>query len=126
MCRAQGMSFVDKLAALRRLLGIDSSLDSMRAIAHMNVAMGIIAEGALPAQVNVLVDATGIQVSAATTPAATPAATLAATPAAAVAPATTTRCRKRVAEARTSDSGTPLSKKQRTLFSMMLPRRCSA
>ena len=37
------MSFVDKLAALRRLLGIDSSLDSVRAIATMNVAMGITA-----------------------------------------------------------------------------------
>ena len=51
-CTRVGMSFIDKVGELRRLLGIDSSLELPPAIAAMNAAMGVTAEGALLAQID--------------------------------------------------------------------------
>jgi hypothetical protein len=105
------MSFVDKVGALRRLIGIDLSLELQPAIAAMNAAMGIIGEGALPAQVDALVDVTGMQVTAAP-PAATPATGLAAN----TAPAAAVGGKKRKAVATTP---TLSNKKQRSLFAVL-------
>ena len=95
------MSVIDKVVALRRLLGIDSSLELPPAIVAMNAAMGITGEGTLPAQVNTLIDMTGVQVTAATPAAAAPAAAVGGKKVPSPAPST------------------PLNKKQKTLFDVM-------
>ena len=67
--RAAAMSFADKLSALRRLFGVPAQIELLPAIASMNALMEIVGEGALPAQVDALVAATGVTVVA-TAPAA--------------------------------------------------------
>ena len=64
------MSFATKVAALRRFLGVPENLEMKQAIIAMNAMMGVVGEGALPAQVDTLVTATGVEacVSACTTP----------------------------------------------------------
>ena len=59
------MSFAAKVTALRRFLGVPETLEMLRAVASMNAMMGIVGEGALPAQVDALIAATGAEVPAA-------------------------------------------------------------
>jgi nucleoid-associated protein YgaU len=107
------MAFAQKVDALRRYLGVPTSLQMMPAVVLMNETMGIIGEGPLPGQIEALLIATGIESAP---PAAAPAAAAApATPApAAVISAAKGGKRKAAAEATP-----PLDKKQRTLFAML-------
>ena len=63
------MSFATKVAALRRFLGVPENLEMLGAVAAMNAMMGVVGEGALPAQVDALVAATGVEVRAIPSPA---------------------------------------------------------
>ena len=58
------MSLAEKLSALRRFFGTPTQLELLPAVAAMNAVMGILGEGALPAQVDALIAATGIEVRA--------------------------------------------------------------
>ena len=58
------MSFADKVASLRRYLGVPEALELLPAIAAMNSMMGVVGEGALPAQVDSLIAITGVAVCA--------------------------------------------------------------
>jgi hypothetical protein len=51
---ARRMSFATKVAALRRFLGVPENLEMKQAIIAMNAMMGVVGEGALPAQVDAL------------------------------------------------------------------------
>ena len=59
------MSFAAKVDALRRFLGVPPSLQMVQAVVLMNEMMGVIGEGPLPAQVEALMTATGVEVAAA-------------------------------------------------------------
>ena len=61
------MSFADKVNALRHFFSIPDAQDLMSAVAAMNAAMGIIANGVLPVQVDMLIAATGVHATAAPT-----------------------------------------------------------
>ena len=102
------MSLADKVAALRAFFGVNPDVQLLPAVEAMHAAMGSVAEGALPAQVDALVQATGVVVSAAPAVAAPVAAPIAAPAAASKASG------KRKAD---SQEGPPA--KQRTLFAMM-------
>ena len=54
------MSFADKVNALRHFFSIPDAQDPMSAVAAMNAVMGIIANGVLPVQVDMLIAATGV------------------------------------------------------------------
>ena len=56
------MTFVDDVAALRRLLGVAMHLELQPAILAMSLAMGLEGGGSLPDQVAKLVAATGMAV----------------------------------------------------------------
>ena len=58
------MQFVEKVAALRRFLGVPTELQLQPAVEHMNTMMGLVGDGALPLQVDALIAATGIVVAA--------------------------------------------------------------
>ena len=55
-------TLVEKVDALRRFFGTPSALELLPAIVAMNGMMGIVAEGALPEQVDKLIAATGVSV----------------------------------------------------------------
>ena len=57
------MSLADKVAALRAFFGVHPEVQLLPAVEAMHAAMGSVAEGALPAQVDALVQATGVAVS---------------------------------------------------------------
>ena len=58
-----GMSFAQKVEALRSLMGVPSDAPLPAAVEMMNIAMGIVGEGALPKQVDSLVCATGVSLA---------------------------------------------------------------
>ena len=60
---ALGMSFAQKVEALRSLMGVPSDAPLPAAVEMMNIAMGIVGEGALPKQVDSLVCATGVSLA---------------------------------------------------------------
>ena len=108
------MSFANKVNTLRRFFSIPDAQELLSAVADMNAAMGIIANGALPAQVDTLVAATGVCATA--VPTAAEATIVTASPACAGI--------KRRAEApspapSSTPLSTPLDKKQKTLFNAM-------
>ena len=49
------MSLVEKVAALRLFFGVDGALELLPAVAAMTAIMGIVAEGAIPQQVEHLI-----------------------------------------------------------------------
>ena len=53
------MSLVEKVAALRLFFGVDDALELLPAIAAMTAMMGIVAEGAIPQQVENLIALSG-------------------------------------------------------------------
>ena len=57
------MSLADKVAALRAFFGVHPEVQLLPAVEAMHAAMGSVAEGALPAQVDALVQATGVAVT---------------------------------------------------------------
>ena len=58
-------SFADSVAALRAFFVISDEIPVKDAVASMNRDMGIVGEGTLPTQVQVLIDMTGLKVAAA-------------------------------------------------------------
>eukprot|EP00966_Prymnesium_polylepis_P256730 5930374-Prymnesium_polylepis.1 len=116
------MAFAQKVDALRRYLGVPTSLQMMPAVVLMNEMMGIIGEGPLPVQIEALLIATGIEAAAPGIEAAAPVSTVPAAPAAAAAPApaaavpaATGGKRKAAAAA----APPPNKKQQRTLFDVL-------
>lgn len=59
------MSLAQKVAALRAFFGVSDGMPLLLAVESMNVTMGIVAEGPLPAQVETLVLATGVTIAGA-------------------------------------------------------------
>jgi hypothetical protein len=111
------MSLVDKVAALRLFFGVDDALELLPAIASMTAMMGIVAEGAIPQQVDHLIALSGVKVGTArATPAGTGTAQAAA-PQASRAETVERRGRKRKADAPLANS--PLAKGLQTLFTLL-------
>jgi hypothetical protein len=106
------MSLVEKVAALRLFFGVDDALELLPAIAAMAAMMGIVAEGAIPQQVEHLIALSGVTVGTArATPKGTGTAQAAA-PQSLPAEPVERRGSKRKAD-------TPLAKGLQTLFNLL-------
>ena len=82
--RARAMAtMMEKMEVLISLFGVGRDMPLPQAVAAMNELMGLAGVGALPAQIDALVEAAGVYVPSGLAPAAAPAADAAATPAAA-------------------------------------------
>ena len=103
------MSLVDKVAALRAFFGVRPEVQLLPAVEEMHAAMGSVPVGALPAQVDALVQASGVVVNAAPALAARVAAPVSA-------PSTSSTV---AGKRKASLQGAPLPTKQRTLFAVM-------
>ena len=51
------MSFADKVSALRRFLGVGPEVELVPAVQFMNITIGVVGEGTLPTQIDVLIAA---------------------------------------------------------------------
>ena len=104
-------SLSDKVAALRSFFGIGAEVPLVAAVELMHLTMGSVAEGALPAQISALVEATGVMPVSASAPVASQSSS----------PATAPATASKAAGKRKADElfAAPKANKQQTLFKVM-------